>query len=189
MRCISRLLTDQDAVRRRRRLQPRRSVDNVARDDSLSSLGLCAERDDRLARVDGEPYLQVECRIGFVHLRDRGAYGQSCPHGTLGIVAVRDRRAEDRHDRVADELLDRSSERFDLGSQTRVVRTEDRTNVFGIELLGPSGEPDEVDEQDGDDLSLLAPFRRGAVQRASAGVAKPGLLRVCLSTRGAHGHA
>jgi len=59
---------------------------------------------------------------------------------------VRDRRAEDRHDRVADELLDRSSERFDLGSQTRVVRTEDRTHVFGIELLGASGEPDEVDE-------------------------------------------
>ena len=40
--------------------------------------------------------------------RERGA------DGPLGIVLVRDRRAEDRHHRVADELLDRAAAALDL---------------------------------------------------------------------------
>jgi hypothetical protein len=32
------------------------------------------------------------------------------PHSALRVVLVRDRRAEDRHDGIADELLDRTAE-------------------------------------------------------------------------------
>ena len=46
------------------------------------------------------------------------------PHRPLGVVLVRDRRAEERHHRVADELLDRSAETLELGAQMRVVRRE-----------------------------------------------------------------
>ena len=42
--------------------------------------------------------------------RERGA------HGSLGVVLVCDRRAEDGHDRVADELLDGASEALELGA-------------------------------------------------------------------------
>ena len=76
-----------------RRLQPRGGVDHVAGDHRLAERGPRAERDDRLAGVD----------------RDRGSAGRAAlpvqphdvahderrAHRALGVVAVRDRRAED----------------------------------------------------------------------------------------------
>ena len=41
----------------------------------------------------------------------------------LRIVFARDRRTEDRHDSVADELLDRAAEALDLLLDARVIRT------------------------------------------------------------------
>ena len=97
-----RLLADDDAVDRRRRLQARRGVDDVAGEHRLSERGPRAERYDRLAGVDGDPDLQVATRelAGAVADHERG------PHRALRVVAVRERRAEDAHHRVADELLD-----------------------------------------------------------------------------------
>ena len=40
-------------------------------------------------------------------------------NGALGVVLVGDWRAEDRDDRIADELLDRAAEALDLGLRTR----------------------------------------------------------------------
>jgi hypothetical protein len=56
-------------------------------------------------------------------------------HGTLGVVLVRDRRTEERHDCVADELLHRAAVAFELGSNTGVVGTEDPRHVFGVHRL------------------------------------------------------
>src|SRR5581483_8949933 len=50
---------DEDAVRRRRRLQPGGGVDDVARDHGLAERGPRVERDERLARVHGDPQLEV----------------------------------------------------------------------------------------------------------------------------------
>ena len=41
------------------------------------------------------------------------------PHGTLWVVLVGDRRAEERHHGVADELLDRAAEALELASRSR----------------------------------------------------------------------
>ena len=76
-------------------------------------------------------------------------------HGALRVVAVGERRAEDAHHRVADELLDDAAERLDLAAHAVVVRRQDCTNVLGIEPFGSGREPDEVDEDDGDDPPLV----------------------------------
>ena len=107
------------------------------------------ELDDRLAGVHRDSHLQPVL-LGPV------ADGERCAHGALGVVAVRRRRAEDAHDRVPDELLDRAAVALELLADAFVVRSEDRPNVLWVELLGAPGEADEVDEEDGDDAPLLA---------------------------------
>ena len=74
--------------------------------------------------------------------------------GALGVVLVRGRRAEERHDRVPDELLDRSAVALELRAHALVVRSEERLDVLRIERLRARGEADEVAEDDRDDLAL-----------------------------------
>ena len=57
-----------------------------------------------------------------------------------------DRRAEDRHHGVTDELLDGAAEPFDLLFHARVVWAEPCANVFRVGLLRRCREADEVDE-------------------------------------------
>ena len=98
-------------------------------------------------------------------LADRVADRERRAHRALGVVLVRDRRAEDGHHRVADELLDRAAVPLDLGAQLRVVRRERRADVLRVEPLGACRRADEVGEEDRHDLPLLA---RGAAAGASA---------------------
>jgi hypothetical protein len=85
---------------------------------------------------------------------DPVADGERRAHGALGVVLVRQRRAEDGHHRVADELLHRAAPLLELFAQTLVIRAENRLDILGVERLGTRGEPDEVREQDGYDLAL-----------------------------------
>ena len=66
-----------------------------------------------------------------------------------------DRRAEQRHHGVADELLDGPAEALELGPQLRVVRREQAAHVLRVERLRAGGEADEVGEEDAHDLALL----------------------------------
>ena len=69
---------------------------------------------------------------------------------------MRDRRAEQRHDRVADELLDGAAEALELRPHVPVVAAQHGGDVLGIRRLGTRGEPDQVAEEDGHDLALFA---------------------------------
>ena len=82
-------------------LEPARGVDEVARDHPLVR---GADRDGRLAGQDAGPGLDrwAERPDGVDEL-------ESGPDGALGVVLVGGRGAPDRHDRVADELLDRAA--------------------------------------------------------------------------------
>ena len=112
-----RRLADEDAVDRCVRLEPRRRVDDVAGDHALALLRPRAERDERLPGVDADAELELGLLVEDpVADRERGA------HRALGVVLVRDRRAEHGHHRVADELLDRAAEALELVAQPRVVR-------------------------------------------------------------------
>ena len=129
--------------------KPRGRVDNVARGHALAGVRARVERDQRLARRDPDAELEafVDCEVA-----DR----ERCAHRPLGIVLVCGRRAEERHDGVADELLDRPAVALELVPDACVVRAKDRLDVLGVERLRPRGEADEVAEDHGDDLALAA---------------------------------
>ena len=61
-------------------------------------------------------------RTSTSRLGERVADRERRAHRPLGIVLVRDRRAEDGHDGVADELLDRAAVPLELAADRRVVR-------------------------------------------------------------------
>ncbi len=81
---------------------------------------------------------------------------------------MRERRAEQRHHGVADELLDRAPEALELGAEVGVVGVEQRAHVLGVELLRPRREADQVGEEDAHDLSLLASLLRSFCAQGNA---------------------
>ena len=81
---------------------------------------------------------------------------ESGPGGAFRIVLVRGRRPEDCDDGVADELLHRAPVALELVPEPRVVRGQQRPDVLGVEPLSALGRADQVREDDGDELALLA---------------------------------
>ena len=73
---------DENAVDRRGRLQARRGVDDVARDERLALGRVRVERDQRLTGVDGDADLEAV-------LDQRVAHRERRTHGALGVVLVR----------------------------------------------------------------------------------------------------
>ena len=102
---------------------------------------------------------------------------------------MRGRRAEERDHRVADELLDGAAEALELGAKVRVVGGEQRADVLGVELLRARGEPDEIGEEHGDDLPLLAGRGSCGFERSATGVAEARAGRVLLAAAGTDDHA
>jgi hypothetical protein len=92
-------------------------------------------------------------------------HGQRRQDRSLRIVLVRHRNAEDRDDRVADELLHRAAVAFDLLDHRLEERREDGPEVLRVELGGEFGRRREVGEQDGDQLALRELGRRGRLGR------------------------
>ena len=124
-------------------------VDDVAGDHPLARARARVERDERLARVDADANLELERRLVLVQLRDGVADRERRAHRALGVVLVRDRRAEDRDDRVADELLDRAAVALELvRAAARGTAREQRADVLRVEPLRPRRRADEVGEDD-----------------------------------------
>ena len=115
-------VVDEDPVDRRGRLQARSCIDDVTRCDAFALLRAGVEADERLARGDGDANVQLEARVVRVHVRNRVADCKRGEHGARRVVLVGQGRAEDRYDRIADELLDRSAVVLDLLPHAGVVR-------------------------------------------------------------------
>jgi hypothetical protein len=148
-RCAVRRIIDEDAVHGCSRLEPCSGVDDVARGHPLACCWAGIERDERFPRRD--PGTQLEPLLeSKVSDRDRGSYG------ALRIVLVRDRRAEERHHGIADELLDGAAVPLELTPNATVIRTKNRLDVLRVQRFSLRREADEVAEQDGDDLALAA---------------------------------
>ena len=184
-----RVLADRDAVDGRRGLDASGGVDDVAGHDSLALLGAGVQRDERLARVDADPHLERERRIGGVELVERLENRQPGPNGALGVVLVRNGSAEDGHDRVSDELLDDAAIRLDAVAKKVVVGPQPGADVLGIRALRSRREPDEVAEEHGDDLPLL-PHRDGcAGELGTARIAESRAVAILRPARRAGRHA
>jgi len=108
---------------------------------------------------------------------------ESRAYCTLGVVTVRHGRAEDGHDGVARELLERAAVLLDQLSGPTVVQRQGIANVLGIRAVGARREADEVDEEDGNELSLLAGCASVLEARAAA-VTKPSPRRISAPAAG-----
>ena len=124
-----------------------------------------------LSDVDPHPERERDF-IGLIVTRHHVLHGESRENRTLGIVLVRERCAEERHDGVADELVDVSLVLVDGVRQAPEKAVHQDRDAFGIHLLGHGGKTGKVREQDDDlppvtlklgldRLELLAQGRRG----------------------------
>ena len=67
--------------------------------------------------------------------RERGerlVHPQRGPHGPLGVVLVRDRRAEQGHDLVADDLVEVAAEVDDVGDERLEARVDQAFHLLGV---------------------------------------------------------
>ena len=159
--CPVRRLVDEDPIDGGGTLQARSSVDDVARGHPLACFGLGVEAHERLPGRD--PDAQLESFFDG-ELADR----EGRADGALGVVLVGGGRAEERHHRIADELLDGAAVAFELRRDAFVVRPENRLHVLRVERLGARREADEVAEDDRDDLALAARAGHQAILASSA---------------------
>ncbi len=83
-----------------------------------------------------------------VDLVHRQLHGQGGRRPSLGVVGMRERRAEDREDRVADELVDGAAMRDDDLGHAGEVAVEDLHDVSGIAVLGEPRIAAQVRHQD-----------------------------------------
>ena len=137
---------DQDLARLGLLLEARREVDGLAGGEGR--LGVVG---DDLAGLDPDPRLDAE----VLDLLQRGERGTD---GAFRVVLVGERDAEGRHHGVAGELLHRAAVRDDavrhLVEEPRHPAAHDLRVGVGHEL----GRRDDVDEQDGCELSLHRPI-------------------------------
>src|SRR2546425_7477503 len=168
------LLPDDQATRRGRRLEPGGNVHCVAHGQRLAGLMPRADGYDGLARVHCGPGRELQPRVLLVQFGDAIEHPEAGPYGPFGIVAVAERGAEDCHDRVADELLDRSPVLLDLPFDSVVVELERVPYVLRVGPIRSRGEANQVDEEHGDQLALLA-TGRGRTQLRSTGLTEPSL--------------
>jgi hypothetical protein len=97
-----------------------------------------------------------------VDLAEGGLHRQRGVDGPAGVVVVGDRRPEQRHHGVADELVDRAASPDDLLDEPPEAGRRDVADLLRVEALGERGEADDVGEEDGDGATLLVAEDRGA---------------------------
>ena len=141
-------LSGEHLARLGRLLEPIGDVHGVTRDERAS---LASRADDDVARVDSDAKLE---RAGE-QLAHPLLHRERRVQRALGVILERGRRAEHRHHRIAGELLDRAAGELDLGAHRVVEPLELYPHALRIAVTGERGRPDEVGEQDGDELALF----------------------------------
>ena len=151
--CAVRALVDEDAVHGRGGLDPSGRVDDVTMGHRRSLLRAGVDGDDRFSGCYPDADLEPARALG-VEPGHGLAYGVCRADSALGVVLVRRRCAEERHDGVADELLDGAAVALERFANSRVVRVDDPAHVLRVERLRQLREADHVDEDDAHDLPL-----------------------------------
>ena len=146
--------SDEDLVRPGVLFQPGRDVHGVAGHQRLPAGHVGPGH--RRPGVHADPHPQPHAEFGgqvVVEPGDRVAGGEGGGRGPPRVVLVHDGDAEDGHHRVADELLDGAAALLDRGPDHREVAQDDRAQRLRVERLGQRRRPDEVAEDDGDELA------------------------------------
>ena len=141
-----RRLPHEHRARLGRRLNARRSVDEVTGDHALA---LGADRDGRLSREDARARANPRSKIG--NCADEIERRPHCP---FGVVLLRNGRPPDGHHRVTDELLHGSAVELDQRLAGVEVAGQQLTSLLGVAAFRGAREADEVSEENGDEPSF-----------------------------------
>ena len=155
---------EHDRAGRRRLLDPFGDSDRIARDEA----SVPRVADVHVAGVDPDPQVEPEAVFaldGLAQSRHGRASVGGGTDGAQGIVLVRDGYAEDGHDRVADELLDRAAVTLDRSPGCGEVAVEHAPQRLGVERLRELGRLDEVGEEDRDRLPPFLEHDRSCERR------------------------
>src|SRR4029453_11536165 len=146
-------VANQDLARGGRLLKPLGDDDYLAGDEVLVGRGVAG---DYLARVDAGAHREPGTVLALEPLVARSqfpAHLDRRPNSPEGVVLVRARDPEHRHDCVADELLNSAAVAFDHGPRPVEVGRLDASKGLGIEPFAAPGRTHPVTEQDADDLA------------------------------------
>jgi hypothetical protein len=127
-------LADEDGASRGHRLEPGRGIDEVAGNHALPGR---PQGDGSLPREDAGPGLKGGDQCAHTVHQVQGRANRP-----LGVVLLRSRSAPHRHDRVADELLNRPPVPLQNVSGEVKVAGEEVARLLGIAALGEGGEAD-----------------------------------------------
>jgi hypothetical protein len=168
------LLSDQDLAGPGRLLETRSDVDDVARSQPLLGSRDDFARIDARAELQGDAVVALELAVQGLQLRV-----QLCRRAKRAqrVVLVQGRHAEDGHDGVADELLDRASVVLDCAPGALEVARHHPAERLGVELLAQRGRARHVRKENGDRLADLP--RGGRPELRAAGAAKARVVKVC----------
>ena len=117
----------------RAREKPRGDIGGLAR-DGIATMAVAADRacDDF---ADGDADVdRKRSRHARLHIRKGGMNLKGGAHRAFGVIAVGDRRAEQRHRRVADVLVDCSAETVDDRVDQSEEALQQRVHLFRIEF-------------------------------------------------------
>ena len=157
---------DEDLARTCGLLETRADVHRVARGERLAGTG------DDLAGVDADTRVETEGADGVAHL-DRSA------NRAQRVVLVNLRQPEDRHRRVAHELLHGPTVTLEDRTELRVVAGHQLAQDLRVGPLAERGRADEVAEDDGDRLPDVCRGLRD--QDSAAGATEPLTGRILLA--------
>jgi hypothetical protein len=102
----------------------------------------------------GDKLRAARAGVLAVEFGERALDGERRPHRALGIVLVRPRIAEERHQPVA-ELLQHMPAKFGHRSRGRVeIGIDEVSPILRVEVRGEAGRADEVAEHHGDRAAL-----------------------------------
>jgi hypothetical protein len=134
-------------------LQARRDIHRIAERGVLhSQIGADAADDDR-AGMQPDSHAQRNAQARFeigVDALERGLHPERGAHRACRIVLVRNRRAEECHDPVAQHFVNRSFVFVDFAGECFERAVNEIVNLFGIEFFGDGGKAADVGEENGD---------------------------------------
>ena len=172
--------------------KPRREIHRLADDGVRAVTRAPQPARHHLARCDADVHRERPAHLGLER-RHRGMNLKRSPDRALRLVAVRDRRAEHCHHRVADVLVDCPAAAFDDVVYGLEVTPEHSMYFLGIERLRQTGEAAEIREEHRDRAALSFAAlrsnsrvrRRPAAKRRSTAAAELFPAIVAESARGA----